>query len=68
MILTTATKTVKSIDLEMDWEVIRDERIVNGYSQDLLERIHPSLGVRSILTFKNDEPQYQIFDLEVSNV
>lgn len=63
MILKTKTKTIKSIDLEMDWVVIRDERKVCGYPQDLLEREHPNLGVRSILTFENDEPVYQVWDI-----
>jgi len=63
MILSTATKSVKSIDLELDWEIVRDERKIDGYPQDLLERIHPNLSVRSILTFKNGEPQYQLFDI-----
>lgn len=64
MILQTQTKSIKSIDLELDWEIIRDERKIDGYSQDLLERIHPSLNVRSILTFSKGQPQYQIFDME----
>ena len=63
MILTTATnKAVKSIDLEIDYELIRDERKVDGYPEDLMERLHPSLNVRSILTFDDGDPVYQIFD------
>ena len=63
MKLSTATKTFSSIDLELDWEVISDERISCGYPADKLVRIHPNLGVRSTLTFEDNNPRYVVEDI-----
>lgn len=70
-LLTNDTKkTVNSIDLEMTWEKIIDERKVDGYAQDKLVRFHSfsteptkanyNFDCYSQLTFLNGKPVYSI--------
>lgn len=64
MKLKTATKQFNSIDLELDWEVITDERIADGFPADKLVRVHPNLGIKSVLTFNTqNNPIYQVEDI-----
>lgn len=65
MILTTTTKNIKSADLENSYDAILvDERIIDGFPQDKLVRVHESLGVISTLTFdEGNKPVYSIQDL-----
>lgn len=65
MILHTATKTIRSADLENDYDaVLVDERIVDGYSADRLVRRHDTWSVISTLTFDfNGNPIYSVQDI-----
>jgi hypothetical protein len=65
MILHTATKTIKSADLENDYDaVLVDERIVDGYPANKLVRRHDTWNVVSTLTFdSNGNPIYSVQDI-----